>query len=295
MKTVATGRPVAPTRTYRTDVEARSTLPAMDQESTAPLRERPFEPVLVRLPGHPPVYGITVASTMAIWREMTADGLYARGARRLRPGDRVLDIGANIGLASIFFHSVQPKISVIAVEPAPDPFTCLQLNLAAQMPDAVALRLAVAADTGSRDFVYYPNAPGNSGLYTDREADDAITRRYLVNSGLDAEWIEEIMDDLHSGVELTVATTTVSELLRAHPCDEVGLLKIDVERAEWAVLQGIEAQDWPRIRAIVAEVHDEDGRLDAIRDLLNEHGMQVRASTDEALTGTGLIDVEAWR
>lgn len=31
-------------------------------------------------------------------------------------------------------------------------------------------------------------------------------------------------------------------------CREVGLLKINVERAEWDVLAGIAEQDWPKVR-----------------------------------------------
>lgn len=32
-------------------------------------------------------------------------------------------------------------------------------------------------------------------------------------------------------------------------CREVGLLKINVERAEWDVLAGIQPQDWPKVSA----------------------------------------------
>ena len=42
-------------------------------------------------------------------------------------------------------------------------------------------------------------------------------------------------------------------------------------------------------------MHDEDGRLGAIRDLLSGHGLRVRVTTDETLAGTGLVEVEAWR
>ena len=52
----------------------------------------------------------------------------------------------------------------------------------------------------------------------------------------------------------------------------VNVLKIDCEGAELAVLQGIEKEDWSRIDMIVAEVHDIEGRLDAVRSLLNREG-----------------------
>jgi hypothetical protein len=37
---------------------------------------------------------------------------------------------------------------------------------------------------------------------------------------------------------------------------EVHLLKVDVERAELAVLQGVKAEDWPRIAQVAVEVRE---------------------------------------
>ena len=42
------------------------------------------------------------------------------------------------------------------------------------------------------------------------------------------------------------------------------LLKIDVERAEKEVLQGILPSDWPKIRQVAMEVHDVDGGLQTV-------------------------------
>jgi len=66
---------------------------------------------------------------------------------------------------------------------------------------------------------------------------------------------------------------TVSQMLREHDLHRIDLLKIDVERAELEVLQGIEEADWGKIRQIVVEVHDIGGRLEAIRTLLQERGL----------------------
>ncbi|TQJ23636.1 FkbM family methyltransferase [Micromonospora sp. A202] len=256
---------------------------------------RPFEPVEVRLPGHAPVWGVGSAETMSVWREMTPDGMYGRAAARLRPGDRVLDIGANVGLASVFFHDVQPGITTVAVEPAPDLYACLQANLAAHVPGSRAVRAAVTDRVGHSRFVYYPNAPSNSGLHTDPVTDDALTRRYLENSGVEEEFIEMVLEGLHDGVSLEVPTLTVSTLLRERPYGDIALLKVDVERAELEVLRGVEAADWPRIGEVVAEVHDEGGRLDACCDLLRAQGFHISVDQDPALAGTELYEIEARR
>ncbi|MEV7287855.1 FkbM family methyltransferase [Streptomyces sp. NPDC093252] len=254
-------------------------------------------PEVQRLPGGPAVWCTNGPAAVAMWREMLPPGLYHRAAERLRPGDTVLDIGANIGLMSVYCARLRPGVRIVAAEPAPALHTCLTRNLAEHTaPGWRADRTAVADRPGRRTFTYYPQAPGNSGLHADRAADDEITLAYLRNSGVDAEDAAELVGELHRGVEFTVPVVTVSELLRRHRVDRVELLKVDVERAELEVLTGIEAGHWPRVGAVVAEVHDDaDGRLSRIRALLTGHGFEVRVTQDPLLTGTPLYDVEAVR
>ncbi|CAM9987276.1 unnamed protein product [Ectocarpus fasciculatus] len=57
--------------------------------------------------------------------------------------------------------------------------------------------------------------------------------------------------------------------------DKIDLLKIDVEGAELDVLLGIEQQDWPKIKQVVAEVHPVGDRVTRIRELLRRHGYDV--------------------
>ena len=79
--------------------------------------------------------------------------------------------------------------------------------------------------------------------------------------------------------------------------EQVDMLKIDVERAELAVLHGIADSDWPKIRQIVVEVHDIDGRLAEVKGLLTEHaGFQVTAvEQDINLRGSTLYNIYAIR
>jgi 31-O-methyltransferase len=221
--------------------------------------------------------------------------LYRRAARRLSPDDVVLDVGANIGLASMCFGDVQRNLTIVAVEPAPDVFACLERNVRTHLNTATAIRAAVSDKQGLCDFVYYPNAPGNSGLYADREKDDEVTRIYLRNKGVDDSSADDMIDGLHRGVPITVQTTTISRLMHENSLDKIALIKIDVERAELDVLRGIGKPDWDSIGDIVAEVHDEDGRLEDFCSLLHQHGYELAISQEMDLRGTGLYGVAAIR
>jgi FkbM family methyltransferase len=247
------------------------------------------------LPDGRSVWCTSPGEASLIWREITGDGFYRRAAEHLRPGDTVLDIGANVGLASIAFATAQPGLRVIAAEPVPDTFECLRANLGRYIPGGIAVQTAVAATPGTRNLTYYPSAPGNSGLYADRHADDALTRAFMRNGGLDDKSIDLLVEGLHDGRTLAVPVATVSELIQAHTIAHVAMLKIDVERAELDVVRGVDTDDWPRIGAVVAEVHDETGRLAEFCTLLEEVGLSTHVRQDPALRGTEVYELYADR
>ncbi|MEV0712051.1 FkbM family methyltransferase [Nocardia aurea] len=236
------------------------------------------------------------AEARMLWGEMSTTGFYRLAAAELRPSDVAIDIGANIGLSAMMFADTCPGVKVVTAEPAPATFDCLERNVASHVPGGVPLRIAVGAERGVLPFTWYPRATANSGFYADRAADDEATKVYLRNSGLPDEAIDMITAELHEGEQIDVEVTTVSAIIDEHaPDSEIGVLKIDVERAEMDVLRGVAEGDWPRIRAVVAEVHDIDGRLAQVCDLLGRQGFTARTRQDAALIGTELHEVYATR
>ena len=235
------------------------------------------------------------ADALMLWREIFEAEVYAAAAADLRTGDVVLDVGAHTGLSALYFATRTPGIRVLAFEPAPDTFECLQRNITAHLDGVTAIPVALGESHGEISFVYYPQAPSQSGRYADRAADDRLTIDYLRNGGLDADQAAYLCADLHSGRTETVPLRTISGIIANHAIDRIALLKIDVERAELDVLSGIEDADWPRVQRIVAEVHDVDGRLRQCRQLLEDRGFSVVTHQEDWLTGTELHTVSAVR
>ena len=64
----------------------------------------------------------------------------------------------------------------------------------------------------------------------------------------------------------------LSESLAETGVDSVDLVKIDVEGSEESILAGIQDSDWDRFHQFVIEVHDVNGRLNRMSDLLEHHG-----------------------
>lgn len=96
-----------------------------------------------------------------------SSGLWEPGETRLlqrllRPGSRVLDIGAHIGYFSLVAHRSATGVGIVAVEP--DPFTArlCELNLFAAGAQARTYTCALGAEVDTLGFTSAEHNPGDS-------------------------------------------------------------------------------------------------------------------------------------
>jgi FkbM family methyltransferase len=231
----------------------------------------------------------TEHETTFIYKEIFESDTYAACLGDLPEGAVIADVGANIGVFSLFVKSRVPTATVLAFEPVPDVLEALTRNLERHGVDDVRTSaVALGTEAGEITFTYYPGLPSNSTSYPeDKEA---------ARAAMAARIGQEPADRLLDGVEITVATERLSDALRRQGVDRpIDLLKIDVEGAELDVLRGIDDADWPRIRRVAAEVEDVHGRLDAFRRELTDHGFDVVDSPADELPGSPNRMVHATR
>jgi 31-O-methyltransferase len=88
--------------------------------------------------------------------------------------------------------------------------------------------------------------------------------------------------------------TTISPVMAAEAVDEIALLKVDVEGAELAMLEGITSSDWGRIRQVTVEVHSAVA-LSPIVALLETNGFDYDIDQDPSLSGTDMRILAATR
>lgn len=157
----------------------------------------------------------------------------------------IIDAGANIGLASVFFANHFPDARIIALEPEAGNFELLEKNV---RPYSNVLPLHAALWTHDAMI----------GLANPEDRVDS----YRFDSGATAHLVQAF---------------SVSSLLErfAFPC--LDLLKIDIEGGETAVFSHYEP--WmSRIRAFVIELHGDEARVNferatsKIRGRRSQHG-----------------------
>jgi FkbM family methyltransferase len=159
--------------------------------------------------------------------------------RHLAPGDVVYDIGANLGFFSLVAaRLVGPEGRVFAFEPAPNNAEAIarnaELNL---LSNIVVVPRAVSSRAGT-------------------------ARLQVVD---DQSWskLEEFGEHPFTEQVLEVETVTVDELVGSGELPPPGLVKIDVEGAELAALEGMGRTIEERRPVIVCELHGTSDRFAA--------------------------------
>ena len=148
----------------------------------------------------------------------------------------VIDIGANIGMAGIYFQTMFPSVRGYAIEPDPTIFPLLEQNLRAWGSLLSPIRAAAA----------------------DVEADVEF-----ISEGGDGGRLNNSSTPLLLGKEFRVPAIKVSCLIT----QRVDLVKIDVEGAELMVLRDIEAK-LGLVDRIFVEAHSFVGGMPPYAEIL---------------------------
>ncbi|SCF34910.1 methyltransferase, FkbM family/amino acid adenylation domain-containing protein [Micromonospora purpureochromogenes] len=256
------------------------------------------------------VAGINRHETRYLYDEIFVQQVYLRDGIVLRPGATVLDVGANIGMFSLFVHTVCPDATIHAFEPVPSVADVLRRNVAEFGVPATVHSFGLSRAAGEVSFTYYPGYSMMSGhaAYADPDAEVAVIKRYLANerdAGADERDVlldraDELLAERFAGRELTVPVRPLSAVLDELAPDRIDLLKIDVQRAEADVLAGLADRHWPLVAQVAMEVHDAagtdtEGRLDELTRLLTERGFDVVTRQDDLLAGTDRHTLHAVR
>ncbi|MFI0446678.1 FkbM family methyltransferase [Actinomadura sp. 6N118] len=254
--------------------------------------------------------GMNMAETRFLHDEIFVDEVYLRGGIVLRENAVVFDVGANVGMFSLFIGSRCPSAEVYAFEPIPEVFAKLQQNICERGLNTRPFNYGLSDRDQEVSFYYYPNISIMSCRhdYTNWDNEVDLIKRYVANERKSgppgrAEHLAEVESLVAKDfefVEHRCRLRTMSSVIDEAGVHRIDLIKIDAQRAEYDVLQGIEARHWPLIQQVSMEVHDEaasptEGRVKQVTELLAEQGFRVSVEVEEMLRGTGRYAVYAIR
>ena len=240
--------------------------------------------------------------TVFMYNEIFEDRLYETLGVAFRDGACVVDVGANIGMFCLLAMTRCRNPRLIAVEPIPACAAVLDVNLKRYGANASVHAIGLSDHVGTAQFRHFHQATVMSGQYAGSDEAAAMTA-YLSNkygqSNLDEQvgdaGVGQLVQEKLEYTDLVCQLDTLSNLIDREGLQYIDVLKIDVEKSEADVLNGVRPEHWPLIGQLVVEVHDIDGRLDRIKDLLEAHGYSCTVDQDALLKGTPLCNLYAWR
>lgn len=193
-----------------------------------------------------------------VFRELLADCYGLRG-RTFADGAVILDVGANVGIVSIYLAKLYPQCSILAYEPLPQNYDNLCKNIEINdVTNIVPINKGVTAD--GRDLTMrfnYDNLGGATGFV---------------------------------GVppynETTVESVTLPSIFDTHAIERCAFMKMDVEGAEHEILAScngtLERVDFLAMEAhfsngLRAKGHNQATLQKALQPLITRRALQVTA------------------
>ncbi len=240
-----------------------------------------------------------------LYQEIFRDQCYLRHGIRIHDGDTIVDIGANIGLFSLFALSRCQNPRIYAFEPSPVVCELLKANCEAYGDNIHVFQCGVSDRGRSAEFTFYEKSSVFSGFHSDtrqdRDAIEAVVRNMLSSEAtVDDESLASSVDELtadrlrHRTYQCQLIS--VSDIIRENRIEKVHLLKIDAEKSELDIIKGIDDRHWPMIDQIVIEIHDRTKEaVDLIERLLVEKGYRCAVEQEKLLENSGLFNIYATR
>lgn len=178
---------------------------------------------------------VDAASFLSAHREIFVEEIYRIPSAHAAPA--IVDLGANIGLATLWLKRRFPDAQILALEPDPEVYACLEANV---------------------------RRNGLAGVELLKKAAwNANTMLHFVPDGADGGFAAARLNGKPAARSLAVEAIAIQELLAERPVD---FLKIDIEGAERQVLAACRGI-LPRVRWLFVEYHGRVGEPAGLGEL----------------------------
>ncbi len=132
----------------------------------------------------------------------------------------IFDVGAYVGGIALKYNKLFPKSKIFCFEPFPDSFSTLERNTAS-FKNITSINKGLSEMEGISKFQTNTSAPTNSIFKTDKSRKNV--------------WSEGLLETIAT---VEVEMTTLDNFVAAHAIEKIDILKMDVQGAEFMVLNG---------------------------------------------------------
>lgn len=225
------------------DYELRSTRGGAGEDRVLSLK--------MRYPVRSEVFLREVGSDIHTFTEVFKEQVYRDLLSHVKECRTVIDLGANIGLASLYFTAHYPHCKLLAVEPHPGTYQMLRMNLKDLISEARCQTLN-AAVWGKEIMLVGESSdePEHYSVFAMHEATSA------------------------SSDELQTIGLSMPGIIAESGFDTIDILKVDIEGAEVELFKG-DVSWLSRVRSIAIEFHANSREASEFDGLMQQHGFRV--------------------
>ncbi len=197
---------------------------------------------------------------------------------------RIVDIGAHIGLTTLYWKYAFPAARILSVEPHPLAFSMLERNISQnRLEDVEALQAAIHS--------------GNDPVRLITDADEVEETQWLSNTSVHRHTWQGDQPTFTRGI--TVPGITLDTLLEEEK--QIDLMKIDIEGYEQAILNAASDDTLKKVQQLIIEFHPHSTQdLETLVGSLQRRGYSVKIyhrgkSIDIQDAPQTLLMLRAWR
>lgn len=233
------------------------------------------------LPNNKVIQHLNTYETDFVVGEIFHHKTYLKHGIQISNTDVIFDVGANIGLFSLFVKEMAPEATIFAFEPSQNVFNILSLNTNEYGEKIKCFPWGVSDKDGLKEFTYYPGYSVISGFHTDLNLDsEVIIEGEMGFKQVARDQVEGyIKERFEKAQKIEVPIRSISSIIKETQVQKIDLLKIDAEKSEVEIIKGITDADWGIINQVVIEVHGKSEALE-IKGLMEKHDFKVSLDTE---------------
>lgn len=256
------------------------------------------------------LYFVNELETEGLIYEIFTQKTYLFDFLSLNPGATIVDVGANIGLFSLFaLQHCNHDAEIYCFEPVPMTFSCLQKNLERFKNKIHLYNIGIGnvAHDCDVEFTLFGESVGTATY----KPQDKIISNYQPLLDYDTllkllPWQNKFLyyqlkflPFLRSYLikrnykkqtrvtQVTCKLTSLGRFMEQQQLSHIDFLKVDVEGAEFDVIKSIKPEQFPLIKQLSIEVHDIENRVMQLDAYLQKQGYVTLVDRNPILADIG--------
>ncbi len=203
------------------------------------------------------------------FEEVVFEQVYRAIPAHLPKCDRIVDLGANIGLTCLYLAAFYPSCKIVAVEPHTANYRLLTKNLAKLIKSEQCLPLQAAVwGTDKSLVIQEPELPNRYNAFTVREMAPGA------KSGSSVEGL------------------TIQRIMERSGFHDADLVKIDIEGAETELFKG-DLRWLNRVGAIAIEFHGNARTVSNFDNIMRQYGFAIQAEDGHTVLAIRAVKMDS--